>query len=76
MDGTSKIKVAVRLRPMNETEKRMNTTPAVSGSCETKTVSVIKDTGLARSLFSFDDVFTGFSSQEEVFEGTLAPTIR
>ena len=76
MDGTAKVKVAVRLRPMNDTEKQLNTTPAVSGSCESKTVTVIKDTGLARSVFSFDDVFTGFSTQEEVFQGTLAPTIK
>ena len=43
--------------------------PAVTASGEHKTVSIIKGQGMARS------VFTGFSSQEEVFDGTLAPII-
>lgn len=68
----------VRLRPLNEREKKDSTLPVVSASTNEKTVTVIKGTGSrqARSVFAFDDVFTAFSTQEEVFETTLKPVIK
>ena len=43
-----------------------------------QTVTVIKGHGSrqVKSSFAFDNVFTAFSTQEEVFEGTLKPVIR
>ena len=40
-------------------------------------MTVIKGKGSrqSRSQFSFDNVFTSFSTQEEVFEATLEPVI-
>jgi len=74
---SSSIQVVVRLRPMNEKEKKHGTLPVVSASTKDKTVTVIKGHGSrqARTCFSFDNVFTAFSSQEEVFEATLKPVI-
>jgi kinesin family protein 11 len=74
----SSIQVVVRLRPLNDKEKKHGTLPVVSASTNEKTVTVIKGTGSkqARSTFSFDNVFTAFSTQEEVFEATLKPVIK
>lgn len=73
----SSVQVVVRLRPMNEKEKKHGTLPVVTASTQDKTVTVIKGHGSRqiRSCFSFDNVFTAFSSQEEVFEETLKPVI-
>uniref|UniRef100_A0A7S4K938 Kinesin motor domain-containing protein n=1 Tax=Odontella aurita TaxID=265563 RepID=A0A7S4K938_9STRA len=75
--GSSSIQVAVRLRPMNEKEKKHGTLPVVTASTADKSVTVIKGQGArqARSHFNFDHVFTSFSAQEEVFEQTLKPVI-
>ena len=71
------IKVVVRLRPMNAAEKKHGTLPVIKASTQDKTVTVIKGQGSrqVRSSFSFDNVFTAFSTQEEVFEETLKPLI-
>jgi kinesin family protein 11 len=63
---------------MNEREMKHSTLPVIKASTVDKTVTVIKGQGnrQARSTFSFDNVFTAFSSQEEVFEATLKPVIR
>lgn len=75
--STSSIQVVVRLRPMNESEKKHGTLPVVTASTQDRTVTVIKGQGSrqVRSCFNFDRVFTAFSSQEEVFEETLKPVI-
>jgi len=63
---------------MNEREKKHSTLPVIKASTVDKTVTVIKGQGhrQARSTFAFDNVFTAFSTQEEVFEATLKPVIR
>jgi len=50
----------------------------VSASTSDKTVTVIKGTGSRqiKSSYKFDNVFTSFSTQEDVFEATLRPIIR
>jgi kinesin family protein 11 len=74
----SSVQVVVRLRPLNEKEKKHGTLPVVSASTSDKTVTVIKGKGKsqARSSYKFDNVFTAFSSQEEVFDATLKPVLR
>jgi hypothetical protein len=75
---SSSVQVVVRLRPLNEKEKKHGTLPVISASTNDKTVTVIKGTGSrqARSSFSFDNVFTAFSTQNEVFDATLKPVIK
>ena len=75
---TSSIQVVVRLRPMNEKEKKHSTLPVIKASTSDKTVTVIKGNGMrqARNTFAFDNVFTAFSTQEDVFGATLKPVIR
>ena len=72
------VQVVVRLRPLNEREKKHETLPVISASTNDKTVNVIKGTGSrqARSSYQFDNVFTAFSTQEEVFDTTLKPVIK
>ena len=62
----------------NATEKKHGTLPVVTASTGDKTVTVIKGKGArqVRQQFSFDNVFTSFSTQEEVFDETLKPVIR
>ena len=69
------MKVAVRLRPMNKFEKKMGVTPAISGATESKTVTVIKGHGMTRAMFSFNDVYTSFATQKEVFDGSISNVI-
>ncbi|CAB9508005.1 Kinesin-like protein KIN [Seminavis robusta] len=78
MSSTGAVQVVVRLRPLNERELKASTLPVVSASTNDKTVSVIRGTGSSqkRSQFAFDNVFTAFSTQEEVFETTLKPVIK
>ncbi len=77
MSEQSGVQVVVRLRPMSERELKGNTLPVVTASTEKKEVTVIKGSGARtlRSTFAFDDVFTSFSTQKEVFDQTLAPVI-
>ena len=74
----SGVQVVVRLRPLNDREKKHGTLPVVSASTNEKTVTVIKGTGTrqSRSAYAFDDVFTAFSTQEEVFATTMKPVIK
>ena len=71
------IQVVVRLRPMSDRESKTNTLPVVTASTEKKEVTVIKGSGnrTLRNTFAFDNVFTSFSTQKEVFDETLAPVI-
>ena len=73
----SGIQVVVRLRPMSARELKGNALPICTASTEKKEVTVIKGTGARtlRSTFAFDDVFTSFSTQKEVFDQTLAPVV-
>ena len=58
----------MRLRPLNEKEKRAGTLPVVSSSTSDSTVSIIRGEGKrqARSGFKVDSVFGSFATQEEV----------
>ena len=73
----SAIQVVVRLRPMNDKEKAVGVLPVVTAKTQEKTVTVIKGKGRKqiKSSYSFDNVFTAFSTQEEVFEATVKPVI-
>lgn len=75
-EESSAVKVAVRLRPMNEFEKKMGITPAISASTENKTVTVIKGHGMTRSMYAFNDVYTSFATQKEVFDGSISGVIK
>lgn len=71
------VQVVVRLRPMNHKEESEGTLPIITASTAKKSVTVIKGVGAkqARTSFSFDNVFTSFSTQQEVFSETLRPVI-
>lgn len=70
--------MVVRLRPLNEREKKHGTLPVISASTNDKTVTVLRGTGgrQARSQYKYDEIYTAFSTQSEVFEGTLKPVIK
>ena len=64
------IQVAVRVRPMNEKEERGNVLPIVNASEERKEITIVRGTGqrAIRHSYNFDHVFTGYTTQNEVFE--------
>jgi kinesin family protein 11 len=74
---TASVQVVVRLRPLNDKEKKNSTLPVVSASTSDRTVTVLKGTGSrqVKTCYKFDNVFTAFSTQEDVFEATLKPVI-
>lgn len=74
----TKIQVVVRLRPINDREKTHGTLPVVTASSQDKTVTVVRGSGRrqARSSYAFDNVFSAFTTQEEVFDATLRPILR
>jgi kinesin family protein 11 len=75
---SASVQVVVRLRPLNESEKKHGTLPVVSAKTNEKTVTILKGSGKkqTRQSFAFDHVFTAFSTQKEVFDATLKPVIR
>lgn len=75
MTETSSVQVVVRLRPMNEDEKKIGVTPVISASEESRTISVMKGDDMTRSIYSFNNVFAEFATQKEVFDVTLSPMI-
>ena len=76
--ATSSVQVVVRVRPLNEREKKHGTLPVVSASTADRTVTIIKGNGKkqVKSAFRFDNIFASFSTQEDVFGETLRPIIR
>lgn len=74
----SSVQVVVRLRPMNDRELQGNTLPVITASTADRTVTVLRGTGSRqqRSMYQFDNVFTSFSTQQEVFDNTLKPVIK
>ena len=76
--SSSSVQVIIRLRPLNEREKKYGTLPVVTASTLDKSVTAIKGKGKTKSkqTFQFDNVFTSFSTQEDIFEATLQPIIR
>jgi hypothetical protein len=63
---------------MNDFETKHGTLPVITASGQDKTITVIKGQGprQVRSSFTFDHVFSAFSSQKEIFDETLKPVIR
>ena len=74
-EESSAVKVVVRLRPMNDMEKKIGITPAISASSEHKTVTAIKGHGMTKNMFSFDEVYASFATQSEVFHGSISRII-
>ena len=76
MTSTYSIKVAARLRPLNDDESK--TLPVVHASSLDKQVTTLKGYGKAqqRTTFNFDTVFSPSATQEEVFDSTLKPVIK
>jgi hypothetical protein len=76
--SSSSVQVIIRLRPLNDREKKYGTLPVVTASTLDKSVTAIKGKGKTKSkqTFQFDNVFTSFSTQEDIFEATLQPIIR
>ena len=76
--SSSSVQVIIRLRPLNEREKKYGTLPVVTASTLDKSVTAIKGKGKTKSkqTFQFDNVFTSFSTQEDIFEATLQPIIK
>jgi kinesin family protein 11 len=74
---STSVKVCVRLRPFNKREKKKNTLPVVTADTANNQVTVVK--GLhqkaVRSTFNFDNVFSEYATQEEVFNATLLPLV-
>ena len=70
-DHSASVQVAVRVRPLNERELKHNTLPVVTASSEKKEVTLIR-TGATnrqqRQTYSFDGVFSDYSTQRDVFE--------
>jgi hypothetical protein len=70
MDPEGNVKVVVRVRPWSQREKKASIVPVVSALSEKKEVSVIKEiygrSTSKKHVYQFDDVFTNFSTQEEV----------
>ena len=62
---------------MNPTEQKHGTLPVVTAKTADRSVSVVKGKGgkQIKMRYTFDNVFTGFSTQEEVFEETVKPVI-
>ena len=62
---------------MNETEKMHGNLPVITASTHDKCVTIIKGSGTrqARISYTFDHIFTAFSSQDEVFQEILKPVI-
>jgi hypothetical protein len=77
MESSSTVKVAVRLRPMNEKEQIQGTLPVVNASSVNNTITAVRGNGRKqqRSSFTFDNVFSSYTTQEQVFEATLKPVI-
>jgi len=77
MAESSGVQVVVRVRPLNSKEKQGNTVPIVSSSSQRNEVTLIRGLGpkSTKHTFTFDKVFNEFTSQQEVFEQTLAPLV-
>ncbi|GMI41654.1 hypothetical protein TeGR_g5245 [Tetraparma gracilis] len=78
MTQESAVRVVVRLRPMNERELAVNTLPVVTAKTNDRSVTVIKGSGARqqRSQFQFDNVFSSFSTQDEVYSSVISPVIK
>ena len=78
VSSSANIQVSVRLRPLNDSEMKNGALPVITASCQDKTITVVKGQGnrQVRSMYNYDNVFSGFSTQDEVYQVTLKPIIR
>ena len=76
--ATSGVQVVVRMRPLNEEEKKSSNTPVVTTHTESGEVSITKGKTGGRTSYAyhFDQVFGSFATQEEVYDATLLPVIQ
>eukprot|EP00948_MAST-09A_sp_MAST-9A-sp1_P003312 g3312.t1 len=76
-DDASRVRVVVRLRPLNEREKSSGTTPVVTASTTNREVTLVRGShsSATRHVFQFDDVFGSFSTQQEVFSSVIRPIV-
>ena len=70
MDESCSIEVAVRVRPMNAREEEQGVLPIINASEERKEVTIVRGSGnrQTRQTYTFDHVFTGYTTQSEVFD--------
>jgi len=75
---SSSVKVAVRLRPMNEREIAEGKLQVVQASPPDKTITTNRRNGniVQRNSFKYNSVFSSFATQKQVFESTLKPMMR
>jgi len=76
-EAAATVQVVVRVRPLNAKEKQGHTLPIVNSSSQRNEVTLIKGIGFKamRHTFNFDKVFNEFTTQQEIFEQTLAPLV-
>ena len=76
-DATQTVQVVVRVRPMSKMEEQSSTLPVVTTSAERREVAIVRGVGprQSRTAFTFDDVFSPFATQAEVFQQTIKPMI-
>ncbi len=68
----------MRVRPWSDREKQSSIVPVVHALSHKNEISVIKENYTnhkKKFVYHFDQVFTNFSTQEELFEVTLQPMI-
>tara|TARA_B100000795_G_C22711026_1_gene403543 strand:- start:17 stop:991 length:975 start_codon:yes stop_codon:yes gene_type:complete len=70
LDESCSIEVAVRVRPMNAREEEQGVLPIINASEERKEVTIVRGGGnrQTRQTYTFDHVFTGYTTQSEVFD--------
>ena len=70
LDESCSIEVAVRVRPMNAQEEKQGVLPIINASEERKEVTLVRGGGnrQTRQTYTFDHVFTSYTTQSEVFE--------
>lgn len=74
---STNVQVAVRCRPLNAEEKRVNQPNVIGCDSENKTLKV-NFGPLGKKIsksYTFDRVFGMYSTQKEVFEGVVRPIV-
>ena len=69
-EESCRIELAVRVRPMNAREEEQGVLPIINASEERKEVTIVRGSGnrQTRQTYTFDHVFTGYTTQSEVFD--------